>query len=211
MPQRRESRKLILAVLFDYGGVLSPGGTAKSHATMLGAQLGVPVPAESIEDLHRRFRAGEIATEAFVAAVHARFPERARELDEHVWHWPELRLRHQKVHDLALNLRRHGIHTGVLSNVWPPVADMLARSGAYDGFNPLVLSCEVGYAKPDQAIYRHALRRLDLPAEDVLFVDDQPRCLAAAEKEGMRTLLATGEAQIVREVTALTGISDDDG
>ncbi|MFG2543596.1 HAD family hydrolase [Streptomyces sp. NPDC048594] len=188
------------AVLFDYGGVLTPSGTAGSHAAMLSAQLGVPIAAESIEDLHRDFRVDAISAGAFVAAVHARVPERRRDLDEHTWPWPGLLRRHQRIYDLAFRLRKHGIRTGILSNVWLPIARSLARAGSYDGFDPLVLSCEAGCAKPDPAIYHLALERLGLAAGDVLFVDDQPRHLAAAAGVGMQTLLATGEAQVVRDL-----------
>lgn len=201
---------MIHAVLFDYGGVLSPGGTAGSHAAMLSAQLGVPISAESIEDLHREFRTGAITTDVFISAVHARVPGRVRELDERSWHWPELLRRREKVYDLALRFRGQGIRTGILSNVWPPFAQRLRRAGAYDGFDPLVLSCEAGHAKPDPAIYCLALRRLGLAARDVLFIDDQPECLAAAQRQGMQILLATGEAQVVHELGTLVGIPGED-
>ena len=200
---------MINAVLFDYGGVLTPGGTAGSHAAMLSTQLGIPVPSESVEDLHRAFRVGSITTGAFVAAVHTRFPERLGDLDEHVWHWPELLRRHDRIYDLARRLRARGMPTGILSNVWPPIAQLLARAGAYDGFKPLVLSCEVGHAKPEPAVYHLTLRRLGLAAEEVLLIDDQPRHLAAARDAGMRVLLMTGEAQVEREAAALVGLPDD--
>jgi epoxide hydrolase-like predicted phosphatase len=174
---------------------------------MLSVQLGVPVAAESIEDLHRDFRVDAISAGAFVAAVHERVPERRGDLHEHSWPWPGLLRRHRRIYDLASRLREHGIRTGILSNVWLPIARSLAQAGAYDGFDPLVLSCEAGCAKPDPTIYHLALERLGLAAGDVLFVDDQPRHLVAAAEVGMRTLLATGEAQVVHDLATCFGLA----
>ncbi|MFE2058387.1 HAD family hydrolase [Streptomyces sp. NPDC059446] len=199
---------MIKAVLFDYGGVLSPGGTFRSHALMLSDRLGTHVPAELIEDLHRAFRMGGISTAAFVASVHERTPRRKRSLDEQSWNWPDLLRRHERVYCLAHGLRSRGVRTGILSNVWPPLADALAQAGAYEGFDPVVLSCEAGYAKPDPVIFHLALGRLGLAADDVLFVDDQPRHLAAAAGVGMRTLLATDERQLGRDLVTLLGLPE---
>ena len=47
-------------------------------------------------------------------------------------------------------------------------------------------SYELGLAKPDPAYFEEITRRLDLPAADVLFVDDNPGNVDSARSVGMR-------------------------
>jgi len=58
--------------------------------------------------------------------------------------------------------------------------------GISDLFDAVVCSAEAGVAKPDPEIYRLAARRLDLPPEACVFVDDHEPNVAAAEQVGMR-------------------------
>lgn len=81
------------------------------------------------------------------------------------------------LHDDAVpfleSLRAKGIRTAFVSNCGEntrPLLDLLGLSGVVDD---LVLSCEVGAAKPEPAIFEAALERLEVPAGETLFVDDQ--------------------------------------
>jgi len=51
----------------------------------------------------------------------------------------------------------------------------------------VVLSCEVGHAKPDRMIYQEALRRLSAAREQTLLIDDQQSyCDGAATPQSNR-------------------------
>jgi FMN phosphatase YigB (HAD superfamily) len=52
-----------------------------------------------------------------------------------------------------------------------------------------VLSCDVGWLKPEPAILEAALERLGTRPEQALLVDDLPTNLHAAASLGMRTAL----------------------
>jgi len=52
-----------------------------------------------------------------------------------------------------------------------------------------VISGDVGLRKPDPAIFEHLIRRLDVTAGDVVFVDDNPKNLDAATELGLKTIL----------------------
>ena len=59
----------------------------------------------------------------------------------------------------------------------------------------IVLSFEVGVAKPDPGIYRAALDALDAQAEEAVFVDDQVAYCRGAEALGIRSyLIRRGDA-----------------
>jgi len=81
--------------------------------------------------------------------------------------------------------RAAGVRTAFVSNCnentrW--LLDELGLSGLVD---ELVLSCEVGLAKPDPAIYGVALDRLGVAAERAVLVDDQSSYCASAVEFGM--------------------------
>lgn len=52
-------------------------------------------------------------------------------------------------------------------------------------FDSLVLSYKVGSVKPEEAIYKEALREARCPKEACLFVDDMPENIRGAEKLGI--------------------------
>ena len=50
----------------------------------------------------------------------------------------------------------------------------MARSAVRGYIHDLVISQEIGISKPDPGIFRHALERLDLRADEVLMIGDSP-------------------------------------
>jgi putative hydrolase of the HAD superfamily len=87
-------------------------------------------------------------------------------------------------------LRAYGIRTALISNCSHSTRPIVDALGLDDEFDEVLLSFEVGAAKPDPAIYREALGRLGNPApERSVFVDDQARYCDGATAVGLRTLL----------------------
>jgi putative hydrolase of the HAD superfamily len=90
-------------------------------------------------------------------------------------------------------LHRRGLATAIVSNCDHSTRPVVERLGLYDEVNVVILSFEVGAAKPSPGIYRAALERLDVEPGDALFVDDQaPYCDGAAAL-GIRTALIVRE------------------
>jgi putative hydrolase of the HAD superfamily len=86
-------------------------------------------------------------------------------------------------------LRSRGLRTALVSNCdhsTRPVVEALGLSAAMDA---VVLSFEVGVAKPDAGIYRSALARLDVEPAEAVFVDDQARYCDGAAAVGISTFL----------------------
>lgn len=59
-------------------------------------------------------------------------------------------------------------------------------------FDTLVISYQVGYRKPSPEIYKILIKKLGFKPEEILFVDDDPVKLPAAEKQGIKTVLYEG-------------------
>jgi putative hydrolase of the HAD superfamily len=77
----------------------------------------------------------------------------------------------------------------VLSN-----ADVTLEDRMRDGlnihhlFDAVVCSAVVGMAKPEPPIYRLAAERIDLPAEECVFIDDAEHNVKAAQEVGMTAI-----------------------
>lgn len=94
--------------------------------------------------------------------------------------------------------------TALVSNAWPQMRDALARAGLTEAVDAVILSCEVGQAKPDARIYRAALGRLGVAPGDALFVDDTPGHVAAAEALGMAGHVHTDATSTTARIEAFT-------
>ncbi|PNY82533.1 HAD family hydrolase [Deinococcus koreensis] len=79
-------------------------------------------------------------------------------------------------HTVLRALRERGVRIGVVTNGWEELQTRsLEACGLRDLVDDVVISRAVGLSKPDPAIHRLALERLDAPAGDCWFVGDSPR------------------------------------
>lgn len=74
-----------------------------------------------------------------------------------------------------------------------------------DTFDAIITSTSVGVVKPDLEIFRHALARLGVKAEEAIFTDDMPQFTAAAASLGIHCHTFTCPAGF-REYLATFGI-----
>lgn len=87
---------------------------------------------------------------------------------------------------LAHDIRTHGVRTAILSNMPHDLLSELRKNfGWLHDFEVQVWSCEHGIIKPDPAIYELCLRQLNCQPQRVLFFDDRPRNVKAAQASGM--------------------------
>lgn len=80
--------------------------------------------------------------------------------------------------------------TNFSGEFFPPFRD--ANAALFDRFRDIVVSGDEKLVKPDPAIYRLALDRFGLRAEEALFVDDNPANIDAAAGMGIHAVLFTG-------------------
>jgi putative hydrolase of the HAD superfamily len=99
--------------------------------------------------------------------------------------------------DLARAFRASGGRTAFLSNGVPPVMARIRQDRPLaDWFDVVVVSYEVGLAKPDPRIFTLCLERLGVDAASVLFVDDRAVNTAGAAAIGVQTLTFTRERSV---------------
>jgi putative hydrolase of the HAD superfamily len=108
----------------------------------------------------------------------------------------ELLLANARLYDDSIGfleaLRARGVKIAIVSNCTETTRPLLVHLGIDILADTLVLSCEVGAAKPDAPIFVRALDQLGTTAQAAVFVDDQARYCAGAVAVGITT------TQIVR-------------
>ena len=100
-------------------------------------------------------------------------------------------------------LRRH-VRVGMITNAWPGVRRYLETEFKIaDAFDPLIVSAEVGVAKPDPRIYQLALERLGVDASAAVFVDDFEANVIGARWVGMQAVQFSSTQQAIAAVRGL--------
>ena len=102
-------------------------------------------------------------------------------------------------------LRERGIVTAVVSNCSHSTRPIVDRLGLEDEADAIVLSFEVGVAKPDAGIYLTALERLRVAPDEAVFVDDQAAYCDGAMRVGMSAFLIQREGAMPDEGTSEPG------
>lgn len=74
---------------------------------------------------------------------------------------------------------------GAVSNAWSGLRKFMEREKFADVFDAIIISAEVGAAKPSEKIYRVALEQLQVKPKEAVFVDDFIENIEACEKLGM--------------------------
>jgi epoxide hydrolase-like predicted phosphatase len=91
---------------------------------------------------------------------------------------------------------RPRLKTGLLSNAWSDLRHYLENYWhVVDAFDDLVISAEVGLAKPDARIYRLAVDRLGVAPEQAIFVDDYLENVDGARAAGLYAIHFRGLEQ----------------
>jgi epoxide hydrolase-like predicted phosphatase len=94
--------------------------------------------------------------------------------------------------------------TALLSNAWDDLRGVLIHEWQIaDAFDELIISSEVGMAKPEAGIYELALARLDVAPSEAVFVDDFPRNVAGAQDVGMHAVQFRSSEQVRAELDDL--------
>ncbi|MGH6625333.1 MAG: HAD-IA family hydrolase [Burkholderiaceae bacterium] len=89
---------------------------------------------------------------------------------------------------LVRSARAAGIEVGILSNELELFygKDFLARMDVLQEFEVIIDATHTKILKPDPRAYALAVDAMGLPAQDILFVDDQFRNIAGAVKAGLQ-------------------------
>jgi epoxide hydrolase-like predicted phosphatase len=203
-----ETGPTIRALIFDYGGVLMRTTDPTPRQTLeqrLGLEQGAVYEIVFGSPSWNELQLGRLSSAEFWTGVGERLG-----LDEQgVNDFREtFRAGDRLDEDLVALIRglrdaqNGGYRTALLSNAPAGLRRHLARQGVDDVFDEIVVSGCEGVMKPDAAIFERTLRRLDVLAEEALFVDDFRENVDAARRAGLRAIHFSGPAPLRRQLQA---------
>ncbi len=99
-----------------------------------------------------------------------------------------------------LHAAGHTLH--YLSNMPAPYAELLEQNAFFGCFTSGVFSCRVHHNKPETAIFDVAVRRFGVPADNLVFLDDQLPNVQAAQALGWNALQFSHAHQAEAEMRA---------
>jgi putative hydrolase of the HAD superfamily len=114
----------------------------------------------------------------------------------------------EEVWDLAESFRVNGGRTAFLSNGVPEaMARIRADRHLERWFDVVLVSCEVGVAKPDRTIFQMCLSQLGVAPNQALFVDDRIENIEGAACLGIQTFHFVGADAVSRLAGAVRALS----
>ena len=203
--------KQIVAVAFDYGGVLARmiDDTVICHMADV-----VKAPADSFRKSLWQFRhdydlgvleASEYWREVSVGAG-ALWPEDTAaqsELLETLMHLDVIAysIFNPGILRWIRTLRCGGYRCLMISNMAGETYDLLVRNTLLEQqFERVILSGWIHVNKPDPEIFLEAVRQLQLNPEEILFLDDLPHNVEGARRVGLQALQFTDNKSLHRDL-----------
>ncbi len=195
----------ISAVLFDYGMVLSKVPEPMNWRLL---EQVLDADEEAFQTAYWKYRDAydrgtlsatmywEVVARELGKPINAAVVQALIDADTIVWTQPNLVMM-----EWAAGLNSAGIKTGILSNIGDAMeVGVLARFPVLAKFTHHTFSHRLGIAKPDAAIYGHAVKGLGVPVGEILFVDDREENIVAARTAGMIAVQYTGHKTFVEEM-----------
>lgn len=178
----------IRAVIFDFGGVLVRTED-RSSRQQLAERLGMSYQelSEVIFDSEtaRRSTLGEISADEAWESIRNKLgltPKELASMREEFWGGDALDV---ELIDFLRELK-DDYQVALLSNAGSDLRQALEEEWQIsDVFDLIVISAEVGMAKPDPQIYQHVLEQLGIAPNEAIFVDDFIENVNAASAAGM--------------------------
>jgi FMN phosphatase YigB (HAD superfamily) len=93
----------------------------------------------------------------------------------------------------------------ILSNAWLDARILFDSIPELNIFEEIIISAEVGIAKPDDRIFLHACDKTGVAASQIIFVDDMEENVNAAIALGMNGIIFESTAQTLTDLNKIIG------
>lgn len=191
------------AILFDAGGVLLKNRLEELDSALVrNIQASVAkIVLKARKELGLELLLGKRSTADFLTKV-------KEELSEHIDQkqyrkvYLETMVINKELLSLVESLKKH-YRVGLISNTSDLHAQINRERGLCAHFDPLLISCEIGYVKPQKEIFELALKKLALPPQECIFIDDRQEHLEIPRKMGFHVIHFKNNVQLLNEFVKL--------
>lgn len=106
----------------------------------------------------------------------------------------------QRVIELIKQIKQAGYKVGLLSNQAIEGAQKIRATGYDKLFDVALFSAEMGFMKPQPAAFQELMSRLDVSADELIFIDDTVRSLSTSEEIGYTPILYKGFEDLITQL-----------
>ena len=199
----------IKAVIFDWGGVCCKEGEPFASLDLqYTLNMNPDEIAEKAREIYNGYYVGKHSRDSFWRAIIKHFSLKENEKINPVALsnaylasyeiYPEV---FETIQKLKTKYR-----VALLSNLTPEMRDHVrAKHETAKYFDPEIYSCDVKVEsmKPDLKPYQFILEKINLKAEDCLFIDNSVKNIKAAKDLGFQTILFKDVLQFLAEISPL--------
>ncbi|HUF52514.1 MAG TPA: HAD family phosphatase [Dehalococcoidia bacterium] len=198
-------------IFFDFGGVLLVHMDGIDHKAVE-AKLGLPertlFDCLYRESRYRDFQVGGCTHDDWIESIRAAAAKRLETdaVDAFMEAWQNAeRLLNEDMLALVGRLRANGYTTGIISNTIPGMEARLQGETPHliQLFDIRIGSGDVKLAKPDPAIFHHALEQAGAEPHQAVFADDVSAYARAARDVGMHGFHFTGYEQFAEDLRSI--------
>ena len=93
----------------------------------------------------------------------------------------------------------------ILSNAWLDARKLFNSIPELKIFEEMIISAEVGMAKPDDRIFLYACDKIGVVASQIVFVDDRAENVEAAITLGMNGIVFESTSQTLNDLNEIIG------
>ncbi len=203
----------ITTLFLDVGGVLLTNGWG--HQSRALAAKAFDLNLEEMEDRHHltfdTYEVGKLTLEEYLSRTvfYQKRPFTRDQFREFMFAQSQP---HSEMIELVRNLKaQHKLRIAVVNNKARELNSHRIQTFKLDEFvDFFISSCFVHFRKPDADIFRLALDIAQAPAEQVIYIEDQPLFVQIAEGLGIRGIRHT-DYQSTRAQLASFGLQYDEG
>lgn len=205
-----ECQQRIAALIFDFGGVLLMTRDSSGRSSWE-STLGLPLGALSSMVLESKYalraELGQVSeTEVWehLAGVFGLSSGQLLKLRQAFWEDAELNERLVRL----IRRLRPSYKIAILSNAWSDAREVFTRKYDLGSIVDLIMiSAELGIAKPDVRIFEIAAERLGVCPREVLFIDDKLENIRGARAAGMHGLHFQATEQAIADLARYLRLS----
>ena len=213
---KKRAKEPIKAIIFDVGGVfaLSKNPTTikinnnRNHNfgvhEYIAKKLRIPLDQwfDSIDSVYADAFEGRVSEEKTLSIISRNVKTNPYKLKKIILKAYKKNFNQNKqLYRFAFKLKKQGYKIAILSDQWWISKDAVIKPKYVKKFNVAIISCDVGLRKPNQEIYKIALKKLKLKPSECLFIDNQSWNITPAKKLGMKTILFKTNKQLFKQLS----------